>query len=158
MRGYWGDEQATGERYKPGALPGEMVCYTGDLFRMDDDGYLYFVSRVDDIIKSRGEKVSPKEIENVLYQLPGILEAAVFGVPDPILGESIKAAVVTKNPALTEREVQAHCRSHLEDYMIPSQIQFVKELPKTSTGKIAKLKLQKESGIEGEEVKAWTDT
>jgi len=75
MRGYWDDEDATAERFRPGQIPGEHLCYTGDLFRMDEEGYLYFIARKDDIIKSRGEQVSPKEVENVLYQLDGVIEA-----------------------------------------------------------------------------------
>ena len=86
MRGYWEAPEATAERFRPGPLPGERVCHTGDLFRTDDDGYFYFVGRKDDIIKSRGEKVAPKEIENVLHALPGVVAAAVVGVPDPLHG------------------------------------------------------------------------
>ena len=102
MRGYWGDADATAERFRPGIIPGERVCYTGDLFRMDEEGYLYFVARKDDIIKSRGEKVSPKEVENVLYGLEDVKEAAVIGIPDPILGQAIKAFVVIEGMSLTE--------------------------------------------------------
>lgn len=138
MRGYWGDEQATSERYKPGALPGERFCYTGDLFKMDDEGYLYFVSRVDDIIKSRGEKVSPKEVENVLYSMRGVLEAAVIGVPDPILGEAVKAFVVVDGEELDENMILAHCKVHLEDFLVPKYLEICSELPKTASGKIQK--------------------
>jgi amino acid adenylation domain-containing protein len=80
MRGYWEAPEATARRYRPGPLPGERVCHSGDLFRTDLDGYFYFVGRQDDIIKSRGEKVAPKEVENVLHMLPGVM-AAVVGVP-----------------------------------------------------------------------------
>jgi long-chain acyl-CoA synthetase len=90
MRGYWNDPEATLKRYRPGTLPGERLCYTGDIFRMDTEGYLYFLARKDDVIKSRGEKVPPKEVENVLYAIPGVIEAAVIGVDDPILGQAIK--------------------------------------------------------------------
>lgn len=138
MRGYWENPLATEERYRPGPFPGEQVCYSGDLFQMDEGGYFYFVGRKDDIIKSRGEKVAPKEVENVLYSLPGVVEAAVIGVPDPILGEAIKAIIVSRDGALTEREVLLHCRNNLEDFMIPKIIEFRDELPKTSSGKIKK--------------------
>jgi long-chain acyl-CoA synthetase len=138
MRGYWGDPEATAARYRPGPIPGERVCYTGDLFRMDEEGYLYFVSRKDDIIKSRGEKVAPKEVENVLYGLEGVREAAVIGVPDPILGQAIKAFVVTDGAKLSEADVLAHCRANLEDFMMPRTVELCKELPKTSSGKIKK--------------------
>jgi len=138
MRGYWENPEATARRYRPGPLPGEQVCYSGDLFRMDEDGFFYFVGRQDDIIKSRGEKVAPKEVENVLYTLPGVTETAVIGIPDPILGQAIKAFIVTNDSTLTERDVLRHCRAHLEDYMVPQQIEFRESLPKTTSGKIKK--------------------
>jgi amino acid adenylation domain-containing protein len=142
MRGYWGAPEATAQRYRPGPLPGEMVCYSGDLFRMDDEGFLYFVARKDDIIKSRGEKVAPKEVENVLYSLPGVVEAAVVGVPDPILGQAVKAFVVLDGVDLSEAQVLAHCRANLEDYMLPKVVEFRTELPKTDSGKIKKTGLK----------------
>ncbi len=142
MRGYWGDEAATARRYRPGPLPGERVCYSGDLFRMDEEGYYYFVARRDDIIKSRGEKVAPKEVENVLYALEGVVQAAVIGIPDPVLGQAVKAFVVVDGRTLSEREVLAHCRANLEDYMVPRQIEFCRELPKTDSGKIKKSALR----------------
>ncbi len=141
MRGYWQKPEATAQRYRPGPLPNERVCYSGDLFRMDADGYLYFVGRKDDIIKSRGEKVAPKEVENVIYGLPGVVETAVIGVPDPILGEAIKAFVVAPNVDLTEKDVIRHCRAHLEEFMVPQIIEFTTDLPKTSSGKITKKEL-----------------
>ena len=79
------------------------MLHTGDLFRTDEEGFLYFVGRKDDIIKTRGEKVSPKEVENVLYALPGMREAAVVGVPDPILGMAIKAVVALEPDAGAHR-------------------------------------------------------
>jgi amino acid adenylation domain-containing protein len=141
MRGYWGDPSATAARYRSGPIPGERLCYTGDLFRMDEEGYLYFVARKDDIIKSRGEKVAPKEVETVLYSLKGVLEAAVIGVPHPILGQAVKAFVVSDGTELTEADVLAHCRAHLEDFMIPKLVEFRDQLPKTSSGKIKKIEL-----------------
>lgn len=141
MRGYWGDPEATAVRYRPGPISGERVCYTGDLFRMDEEGFMYFVSRKDDIIKSRGEKVAPKEVENVLYGLKGVREAAVIGIPDPILGQAIKAFVVTDGVELSEADVLAHCRANLEDLMMPRYVAFCQELPKTSSGKIKKTDL-----------------
>jgi long-chain acyl-CoA synthetase len=141
MRGYWEAPEATAQRFRPGPLPGERVCYTGDLFRMDDDGFLYFVGRKDDIIKSRGEKVAPKEVENVIYELPGVVAVAVVGVPDPILGQAIKAFVVAKNTDLTEMQVLAHCRSRLEDFMVPQYVEFRDELPVNTSGKIARREL-----------------
>jgi amino acid adenylation domain-containing protein len=141
MRGYWGDPRSTAERFPPGPLPGERVCRTGDLFRVDEEGFFYFVSRKDDIIKSRGEKVSPKEIEDVLYRLPEIREAAVIGVPDPMLGQAIKAFVVVNGEGLTEADILRHCRAHLEDLLVPQVIELRAELPKTLSGKIRKAEL-----------------
>lgn len=138
MRGYWGNPEATAERYRPGPIPGERVCYSGDLFTMDDEGYLYFVGRKDDIIKSRGEKVAPKEIENVLKLLTGVIDAAVVGLPDPILGESIAAVVACRDEQLADSVVLSHCRSHLEDLMLPQVIRIWDRLPKSENGKIDK--------------------
>ncbi len=137
MQGYWENPEATAARYREGE-GGKRICYSGDLFRMDEEGYFYFVSRKDDIIKSRGEKVAPKEVESVLYALPGVAEVAVIGVADPVLGEAIKAIIVNKGAELSEREVIQHCRAHLEDYMVPQMVEFRDALPKTSSGKIKK--------------------
>jgi long-chain acyl-CoA synthetase len=139
MKGYWELPDETARRLKPGPLPGERVLYSGDLFRMDDDGYLYFLGRKDDIIKSRGEKVSPREIENVLYELSAVAEAAVVGVEDALLGQAIKAVLTLKDGmTLTEREVLAHCAARLENFMVPKMVEFRASLPKTTTGKIDK--------------------
>jgi amino acid adenylation domain-containing protein len=139
MRGYWRKPAETAERLKPGALPGEMYLHTGDIFRTDAAGYLYFVGRKDDIIKSRGEKVSPREVENILYGIDGVLEAAVIGVPDPILGQAVKAFVVLKaGYEYSERDIIRHCLAHLESFMAPKQVAFVDALPRTDTGKISK--------------------
>jgi amino acid adenylation domain-containing protein len=142
MRGYWEDPVLTAERYRPGPLPGERVCYTGDLFRMDEEGFFYFVGRKDDIIKTRGEKVAPKEVEAVLYRLEGVLEAAVVGVPDPVLGEAVKAVVVADRSRLSEAQILAHCRANLEDFMVPQVVEIRDELPKTASGKIDKKPLK----------------
>ncbi len=135
MRGYWRSPEATAERFRPGPIPGERLCYTGDLFRMDEHGLLYFVGRKDDIIKTRGEKVSPREVENVLHALPGIVEAAVVGVPDPMLGQAVKAVVVAE-AGVTRAQVLAHCRANLEDFMVPKYVEFEDRLPTTATGKV----------------------
>ena len=141
MRGYWGDAAATAARYRPGPVPGERVCRSGDLFRADAEGFFYFVGRRDDIIKSRGEKVAPKEVENVLYAFDGVLEAAVVGVADPVLGQAIKAFVVVNRNGITEQDILGHCRARLEDYMIPRWVEFRDALPKTGSGKIRKTDL-----------------
>lgn len=139
MKGYWERPEETDQVLRAGPLPNEKVLYSGDLFRMDEEGYLYFVGRKDDIIKTRGEKVSPKEVENVIYGMEGIAEVVVFGVPDPVLGEGVKAAITLKPGAgLTPRDILAHCSAHLEDFMVPKVVDIVDSLPKTSSGKISR--------------------
>lgn len=139
MRGYWRKPEATAERLRPGPLPGERVLHTGDYARLDEDGYLYFVARMDDIIKSRGEKVAPREVEDALYALAGVREAAVIGVPDPVLGHAIKAFIVADmSHDYTAADVIAHCKSRLEPFMVPKHVEFRDALPKTDTGKIKK--------------------
>ena len=139
MKGYWELPVETEERLKPGPFPGEKVLYTGDLFRMDEEGYLYFFGRKDDIIKTRGEKVSPKEVEDVIYSLPGIAEAAVIGVTDEVLGQAIRAVVTLREGAhLTEQDVLRHCAERLENFMVPQSVAFVASMPKTGSGKINK--------------------
>lgn len=145
MLGYWEMPEETAQCLKPGKYPGERVLYTGDLFKMDEDGYLHFVARKDDIIKCRGEKVSPKEIENVLYSLNGVLEAAVVGVPDKILGQAVKAFIaLEKGSKITEKDILRFCSQNLENFMIPKHVEIRDSLPKTMTGKIEKSSLKKE--------------
>ncbi len=139
MKGYWENPEATARALRPGPHEWERVLHTGDLFRTDDEGFLYFVGRKDDIIKSRGEKVAPKEVENVIYALPGVAEVAVIGVPDPILGNAIKAVVATEQGASVEAvDVVRHCARFLEDFMVPKFVEFRPSLPKTDSGKISR--------------------
>jgi amino acid adenylation domain-containing protein len=139
MKGYWELPEETAHCLKPGPLPGEIVLYSGDLFRADEEGYLYFVGRKDDIIKTRGEKVSPREVEDVIYALDGVAEVAVIGVPDPILGSAIKAVLTVRPGAqVTKQDVLRHCAAKLEDFMVPKIVEFQASLPKTETGKISK--------------------
>ncbi len=147
MKGYWEMPEETEKVLRPGPLPGEKVLYCGDLFKMDEEGYLYFVGRKDDIIKTRGEKVSPREVEEALYRLPGVEQAAVVGVPDEILGSAVKAVIVPRPGArLTEREVRRHCAAHLDDYMVPKFVEFRGEMPTTGSGKVAKMLLAEPAG------------
>jgi len=144
MLGYWKDPEKTAYMLKDGPIPGERVLCTHDLFRMDSDGFLYFVGRTDDIIKTRGEKVSPLEVENVLYAVNGVKEAAVIGVPDEILGEAIYAYVsLDEESKPTKREIARACIENLENYMVPKEIIILPELPKTNTNKISKNELAK---------------
>jgi acyl-CoA synthetase (AMP-forming)/AMP-acid ligase II len=139
MKGYWELPEETAKVLRPGSFPWERVLYTGDFFRMDEEGYLYFVGRKDDIIKTRGEKVSPREVEDVLHSLADVAEAAVIGVPDPLLGEAVKAIVTLREGSvLTEPDLRRHCARNLEDFAVPKFVEFRKALPKTPSGKIAK--------------------
>jgi amino acid adenylation domain-containing protein len=142
MKGYWGKPEATARKLKPGPLPGEQVLYTGDYCRMDADGYLYFVGRGDEIIKSRGEKVAPREVENVLMDIPGVREAAVIGIPDELLGQAVKAYVVMEQGrTIGEKQLQKECQKRLENFMVPKSIVIVPSLPMTDTGKLKKTAL-----------------
>lgn len=140
MRGYWNLPRETEEKLRPGKYPGERVLYTGDLFKQDEEGFLYFIARKDDIIKTAGEMVSPKEVENVLYGLEEVREAAVVGVEDRLLGRAVLARVVLREGSnLTEKDIRLHCQKYLENYMVPKVIEFHRALPKTLTGKIRKV-------------------
>lgn len=139
MRCYWNDPEGTAKVLKQGRYPWEQVLYTGDLFRIDKDGFLYFKGRMDDIIKCRGERVSPKEIENVLYELEDLVAVRVTPVPDEIMGNAIKAEVVRKPGSdISIDEILHHCRKNLEDLMLPKYIEIVESLPKSESGKILK--------------------
>jgi acyl-CoA synthetase (AMP-forming)/AMP-acid ligase II len=147
MQGYWNAPEETAKRFRPGRYRGEALLFSGDLFKRDEEGFLYFVGRKDDMIKTKGERVSPKEIENALCELEGVAEAAVVGIPDEMIGQAIKAFIVPKKEAsLTEKLVIAHCTKNLEPFMIPKYVEFRESLPKSANGKIDKKAL-----IAGEE-------
>ncbi len=139
MKGYWNDPESTARVVRTNS-DGEKILRTGDLFTVDEEGFFYFVGRVDDMIKSRGKKVSPLEIEDTIYLLDGVLEVRVIGVPDELLGQAIKAEIVIKKDlSLTDVQVKAHCQRHLEDFQIPHVVQFVASLPKSAGGKIKRV-------------------
>ena len=133
MKEYYKDPQGTAEALKGGWL------HTGDIGRMDEEGFLYIVDRKKDMIISGGENIYPREIEEILYQHPAVLEAAVVGRPDPILGE-IPIAFVSLRPGsvATAEELLSHCRESLAPYKIPNEITVMAELPKNSVGKLVK--------------------
>lgn len=162
MAGYWNQPEKTKKMLKPGPLPGESILCTQDLFRMDEEGFLYFVTRDDEIIKTRGEKVSPVEVENILYGMDEVEAAAVIGVQDDTLGQAIHAfLVLAAGVTLTERQVQKRCIEKMESFMVPTRIFFLDELPKSANGKIDKLLLMQwngkipEKSIETEENQPW---
>lgn len=139
MLGYWNRPEETTKRLRPGRYPYERILMTGDIFKQDADGHLYFISRKDDLIKTGGERVGPREVENVIYELEAVQESAVIGVPDPILGNAIKAFIVLREGmSLSEVEVVRYCQKRMENFMVPKHVVFLPSLPKTTTGKISK--------------------
>jgi long-chain acyl-CoA synthetase len=151
MVGYWNKPEQTAHMMRPGRHAADRVLCTHDVFRMDEDGYLYFQGRSDDIIKSRGEKVSPVEVENVLYSLPGVREAAVIGVPDELLGQAVRAYVsLVPGCELDERALRRACQERLESYMVPREVVILPDLPKTDTGKVRKAGLHEIDGRDRE--------
>lgn len=143
MQGYWNAPDETARVLKPGKFTGQRLLYSGDEFRIDDEGFMYFQGRLDDVIKSRGQRVSPKEVENVLYELDGVTGAAVVGIHDDVLGAAVKAFLtIDTGVVMTEAEVLRHCAQRLEDFMVPKTVEFVASLPKTESGKIMRRSLE----------------
>jgi len=139
MQGYWNDPELTAKTYRNGSYPSERLLYSGDYFRQDDQGFLYFLGRKDNMIKTRGERVSPKEIEDLVCKLESVAEAAVVGVPDDILGQAIKVYIVSTPAAkLTEKDVLKYCKENMEMVCIPKYVEFIESLPKTPHGKVDK--------------------
>jgi fatty-acyl-CoA synthase len=137
MKGYYKNKQATREALQGGWL------HTGDLARMDEEGFIYIVDRKKDMIVSGGENIYPREIEEVLYHHPKIREAAVIGVPDQIWGESVKAIVVLKKgETMREEEVIEYCKNHLASYKKPRSVVFTEDLPRNPSGKVLKTVLR----------------
>ncbi|MGD1060180.1 MAG: AMP-binding protein [Methanomassiliicoccales archaeon] len=149
MKEYWNLPEETKKKLRPGLYPGELDLFTGDLFRMDDENYLYFVARKDDMIKTGGGLVSPKEVEDALYEIDDVVEAGVLGVPDDILGQAIKAVVtLRKESKLTKEEIIPLCSRRLERYMVPKYVEIRRRLPRTPTGKVSVRISQEREGHE----------
>ncbi len=145
MTGYWNDDAATKKVLRPGELATEKQLHTGDLFTMDEDGFLYYVSRMDDIIKTKGEKVAPGEVEAVLHELDEVGEAVVVGIPDAMLGQVLKAIIVPANGTRPAKKmIQQFCARRLEQFKIPAHIEFRREIPKNANGKIQRHRLQQQ--------------
>ena len=133
MRGYWQMPEETANTLRDGWL------YTGDIARMDDDGYLYIVDRKKEVINASGFKVYPREVEEVLYEHPEVVEGVAVGVPDEYRGETVKVFVVKKEgSSLTEENLIAHCSDKLAPYKVPKLVEFREELPKSAVGKLLK--------------------
>ncbi|MBN1361372.1 MAG: AMP-binding protein [Sedimentisphaerales bacterium] len=143
MQGYWDDPELTTRTYRPGRYPAERRLYSGDLFRCDEEGHLYFLGRRDDMIKTKGERVSAREVENCLHAMDQVSEIAVLGVPDEIFGQAIKACVVPiQGSELTKQEVLRYAAENLESFMVPKYVVILDELPRSGNGKIDRRKLQ----------------
>lgn len=139
MKGYWKMEEETKEVLRDGWL------YTGDIAKMDEDGFFYIVDRKKDMIIAGGFNIFPRDIEEVLYEHPKVLEAAVIGVPDEYRGETVKAFVVCKEGAtLSEEEVIKFCKEKLAPYKVPKLVEFRDSLPKSNIGKVLRRKLKEE--------------
>jgi len=143
MLGYWNNKKLSDQMLKSGKLPYEQILCTNDWFKIDDEGFLYFQSRNDDIIKTRGEKVSPIEVENAIYNVKEIKEVVVFGIPHEVMGEEIIAVITSSNEkSFIEKRIMQECIIHLESFMIPSKVLLVEQMPKSHNGKIDKKKLK----------------
>ena len=144
MAGYWRNPAATALKLKPGRYPGESVLYTGDYCSLDEDGYLYFRGRMDHMIKSRGMKVSPSEVEGFLYSIDGVDAAAVVGIEDASVGEGLCAFITLRQGVnLSAEHLLERCRHGLEAHKVPLSIRVESNLPRTANGKIDLLQLQR---------------
>lgn len=142
MKGYWNNYAKTAERLKPGRFPGEMVLYTGDLCRLDAEGYLYFLSRSDDVLKIRGEKVAPKEVEDVLLQHPDVSEAVALGRADKVQGQQLVAFVTLAPGADADgRALRDWCARHLEGIAVPRAVEIREAFARSANGKIDRSQL-----------------
>lgn len=146
MRGYWRRPEETAKVLRDGP-GGEKLLYTGDLFYADEDGDLFFAGRRDDVFKCRGEKVSPREVENVLCECGDVAEAVVIGVPDAVDGLAVKAFVVLREGHETTPSVlRKFCMARLETWLVPKFISICEALPKTDTGKVVRRVLREREG------------
>jgi long-chain acyl-CoA synthetase len=145
VKGYWRKPEATKETFVE--IDGETWLLTGDLVRMDEEGYFYFYDRKKDMIKYKGLQVFAREVEEVIASHPEVKEAGVIGVPDPEVGERVKAIVVLESEArgrVSEEEIMKYCSGKLASYMVPKIVEFRGEVPKTDIGKVSRRELREE--------------
>ncbi len=137
MKGYWNNPEETAKTLTDGWL------HTGDIAKMDEEGYFYIVDRKKDMILSGGLNVYPRDIEEVLYENPKIQEAAAIGIPHPTRGETVKAFIaLKKEETATQEEIIEYCADRLAKFKLPTEIEFRDELPKSNVGKILKKELR----------------
>ena len=148
--GYWNDAERTAERFRPApgqetgiALP-EIAVWSGDTVKMDEDGYLYFIGRKDDMIKTSGYRVSPTEVEETLYASGLVGQAVALGIPHPVLGQAIVAVVTPEGDGVDSEAVLRHCKQKLPAFMVPHHIQIQSSLPRNPNGKIDRKQLSQE--------------
>jgi len=143
MSGYWRRPEETARAFLQ--RDGRRWLRTGDIVRMDEEGYFHFFDRCKDLIKCKGYSVFAKDVEEVLYKHPQVKAAGVIGVPDPAFGHRIKAIVVLHADArgkVNEEEIKSYCRERLAEYKVPQQIEFRGELPRTDVGKVSRRELR----------------
>jgi acyl-CoA ligase (AMP-forming) (exosortase A-associated) len=152
--GYWGQPELTAQVLRPHPLlppeqgRGELVCYSGDYVTMDEEGFLYFVGRRDTMIKSSGFRISPTEVEEVLYQSGLVKHAAVIGVPDEIQGQVVKAFVVARDgDRLDAAALLEHAAARMPRHMVPRAVEVLAEMPKTPSGKVDYPALRRREGL-----------
>jgi acyl-CoA synthetase (AMP-forming)/AMP-acid ligase II len=150
--GYWGRPDLTAQVLRPHPFPvdgcssNEKVCYSGDLVHMDEEGYLYFDGRRDNLIKCAGFRVSPTDVEEVIHRSGMVEQAAVIGVPDDVLGQAIQAFVVPPSGQSFDAErLIEHCAVEMPPHMVPKSIETIAQLPKTTSGKVDYPALRKRS-------------
>jgi acyl-CoA synthetase (AMP-forming)/AMP-acid ligase II len=148
--GYWNDPERTAQRYKP--APGqpaglpmpEMAVWSGDTVKSDEEGFLYFIGRRDEMIKTSGYRVSPTEVEEVLYATGVVAEAAAIGVHHPVLGQAVVAVVKPATEGFSGDDLIAACKRELPNFMVPLQVLTMDALPRNPNGKIDRRKLVEE--------------
>jgi acyl-CoA ligase (AMP-forming) (exosortase A-associated) len=147
--GYWNDEEATKQRFRPvpnrfDAIPcDELAVWSGDIVKMDSEGYLYFLRRDDDMIKTMGYRVSPNEVEEIFYRTGLVSEVVALGIPHSTIGQSIVLVVIRKNDSeVTEKQLLDHCKQRLANYMMPSEIVFRASIPTNPNGKVDRKRLK----------------
>lgn len=152
--GYWGNPEATNRVLKPNPLLApeigshEKVCYSGDLVKMDEDGFLYYVGRRDAMIKSSGYRISPTEVEEVVFQSGKARHAAAIGVPDEMLGQAVKVFIVLRDGEFwAPNTILNFCAERMPRYMVPKYVEVLDDLPKTSSGKIDYPSLRRREGL-----------
>jgi len=152
--GYWGQPELTARVLRPHPfLPTELgdverVCYSGDYVKMDEEGFLYFIGRRDTMIKSSGFRISPTEVEEVLFKSGHLKIAAVIGVPDEVLGQTVKAFVVAREGVdLKAETLREFCAANMPRHMVPKAIEVLDQMPRTTSGKVDYPALRRREGL-----------